>query len=98
MSSTDELHREYTFACTHAAGCTRRMHERAYFSSLACPPGEILDRRAISDINDFRSQGICCVRQFSCYAIKLSSISIAQRQPPPLRPTPESDRRPKGHK
>src|SRR3546814_3298652 len=64
MSRTDEIHREYTLACTHAAGYTRRMHERAYFSSLACPPGEILDRRAIGDINDFREQVIARVRKF----------------------------------
>src|SRR3546814_9321218 len=87
MSSTDEIHREYTLACTHAAGYTRRMHERAYFSSLACPPGEILDRRAIGDINDFREKVIARVRKFSCDAIKLLRIAIAQR---PRTPFPKT--------
>src|SRR3546814_3182548 len=67
------------------------MHERAYFSSLACPPGEILDRRAISDINDFREQVIARVRKFSCDAIKLLRIAIDQRQRTPLRQTPGAD-------
>src|SRR3546814_18638059 len=93
MSRTDEIHREYTLACTHAAGYTRRMHERAYFSSLACPPGEILDRRAIGDINDFREQVIARVRKFSCDAIKLLRIAIDQPQRPPLRQTPRSAER-----
>src|SRR3546814_18524045 len=91
MSSTDEIHREYTLACTHAAGYTRRMHERAYFSSLACPPGEILDRRTISDINDFREQVIARVRKFRCDAIQLLRIAIDQPQRTPLRQTPGED-------
>src|SRR3546814_7097727 len=67
------------------------MHECAYFSSLACPPGEILDRRAIGDINDFREQVIARVRKFSCDAIKLLRIAIDQRQRTPLRQTPGAD-------